>query len=100
MEKSLSNFENSLSPPVLFLLTVPRKYFFCGVGFSLTYRRASVLQIFDRLMGKGLSLAYPICDVFFCFITFPFGVLVQVWYLIVSIPDLFLLPYLMYLSHF
>ena len=28
------------------------------------------------------------------FVTFPFGVLGQVWYLIVSIPDLCLLPYL------
>ena len=33
------------------------------------------------------------CDVFLNFITFPFGVLVQVWFLIVSIPDLCLLPH-------
>ena len=30
------------------------------------------------------------------FATFPYGVLVQVWYFIVSIPDLCLLPYLSY----
>ena len=28
------------------------------------------------------------CDVCLCFVTFPYGVLSQVWYLIVSIPDL------------
>ena len=28
------------------------------------------------------------------FVTFPFGVLGQLWYLTVSIPDLYLLPYL------
>ena len=33
------------------------------------------------------------CDVFLSFITFSLGVLGQVWYLIVSIPDLCLLPY-------
>ena len=27
-----------------------------------------------------------VCDVFLCFVTFPCGVLGQVWYLIVSIP--------------
>ena len=30
------------------------------------------------------------------FVTFPYGVLGQVWYLIASIPDLCLLPYLIY----
>ena len=30
---------------------------------------------------------------FMCFVTFPFGVLGQAWYLIVSIPDVCLLPY-------
>ena len=34
------------------------------------------------LEGKGLTLAL-VCDV----ITFPFGILGQVWYLIVLIPD-------------
>ena len=28
-----------------------------------------------------------VCDVYFDFVTFPFGILGQVWYLIVSIPD-------------
>ena len=34
--------------------------------------------------GKGLAL---VCDVYCDFATFPFGILGQVWYLIVSIPD-------------
>ena len=34
-----------------------------------------------------------VCDVKLCFVTFPCGVLGQVWYLIVSIPDLCRLSY-------
>ena len=34
-----------------------------------------------------------VCDVFLYFITFPCDVLGQVWYLIVSIPDIFILIY-------
>ena len=30
------------------------------------------------------------CFVFLCLITFPYGVLGQVWYLIVSVPDCYL----------
>ena len=38
-----------------------------------------------------------LCVMFSCvFITFPYGVLGQVWYLIVWIPDLCLLPYFVY----
>ena len=33
------------------------------------------------------------CDVKLCFVTFPYGILGQVWYLFVSIPD-FLPPFL------
>ena len=32
--------------------------------------------------GKAL-----VCDVYYDFVTFPFGIIAQVWYLIVSIPD-------------
>ena len=42
---------------------------------------------------KG-DLLVLLCVMFSCgFVTFPCGVLVHVWYLIVSIPDLCLLPY-------
>ena len=37
--------------------------------------------------GKADLLAL-VCDVYCDFVTFPFGILGQVWYLIVSIPDL------------
>ena len=37
-----------------------------------------------------------VCDVNCVFVTFPCGILVQVWYLIVSIPDLCHLSYFLY----
>ena len=37
-----------------------------------------------------------VCDVYCCFVTFPCGILGQVWYLIVSIPDLCYLSYFYY----
>ena len=60
--------------------------------------------------GKELT-SWLLCVIFYCiFVTFPCGVLGQVWYLIVSIPDLCLLTYfniyngvgfaLLILSHF
>ena len=42
-------------------------------------------------MADLLSL---VCDVYCDFVTFPFGILRQVWYLIVSIPDPCCLSYL------
>ena len=46
------------------------------------------------LLGKGWPLSSLACDVFLCFVTFPYGVLGQMLYLIVSIQDLCLLPYI------
>ena len=37
-----------------------------------------------------------ICGVYCDFVTFPFGILGQVWYLIVSIPDPCCLSYFLY----
>ena len=37
-----------------------------------------------------------VCDVYCYFVTFPFGILGQVWYLIVSIPDPCCLSYFFY----
>ena len=42
--------------------------------------------------GKGLT-SWLSCIMFCVYVTFPFGILGQVWYLIVSIPDLCPLPY-------
>ena len=49
------------------------------------------LQPCGHLMGKDWPLGSLVCDVFLCFVTFPCGVQDQVWYMIVSIPDLCLL---------
>ena len=44
-----------------------------------------ILIYFDiQSMNAFLAL---VCDVFLCFVTFPYGVLGWVWHLIVSIPD-------------
>ena len=52
------------------------------------FRICSLLH--GHLLGKGLAL---VCDVWLCFVTFPCGILGQVWYLIVLIPDLCHLSY-------
>ena len=36
----------------------------------------------------GAGLLALVCGVWLCFVTFPCGVLDQVWYLVASIPDL------------
>ena len=51
------------------------------------------LQPCGQLLGKGLPIGSFVCYVFLCFVTFPCVVLGQVWYFIVSIPDLYLLIY-------
>ena len=44
--------------------------------------------------GKGLTPCPLVCDVFSNFVTFPYGVLIQMWYFIVWIPYLCIHPYL------
>ena len=61
--------------------------------FVLWYCLVCVMQPWDHLLGQGWLLGSPECDIFLAFVTFPYGILGQVWYLIVSIPDLCLLPY-------
>ena len=43
--------------------------------------------------GVGADLLDLVCGVYCEFVTFPIGILGQVWYLIVSIPDLCTLTY-------
>ena len=80
-------------PPVIFLLTVPRWCFFCG-SFLLFEFRVCLSQclVFHAAVwspaGKWLTswlyyLMFPCI-----FVTFPYGVLGQESYLIVSFPDL------------
>ena len=64
------------------------------IAFRICLSNYLFLAALDHLLGKGLPLGSFVCDVFLCFVTFPYGVLGQVWYLIVLIPNLCLLPYL------
>ena len=45
-------------------------------------------------LGEGRPFDSLVCDVFCDFVTFPYGVLCQMWCLIISIPDLCPFPYL------
>ena len=79
----------------IFLLTVPGRYFFCGSAlFLLCFRARLFIDALWSPAGKGLTswLSFVVsnCEL----VTFPFsGILGQVWYLIVSIPDLCTLTY-------
>ena len=65
--------------------------YLCFVSVMLSYLFIAALWSPAR---KGLtSWLFCVCCFLVFFVTFQFGVLGQVWYLIVSIPDLCLLPY-------
>ena len=53
----------------------------------------SVNMCFVVTCWERADLLALVCGVCCEFVTFPFGILGQVWYLIVSIPDLFTLTY-------
>ena len=38
-------------------------------------------------LRERVDLLVLVCDVYYDFVTFPFGILGQMWYLVVSIPD-------------
>ena len=81
----------------IILLTVPRRYFFCGSFVSYLSCVCHVLRLFIVDMWltclERVDLLVLVCDVKLCFVTFPCGILGQVWYLIVSFPDLCHLSY-------
>ena len=57
----------------------------------------SILYLNKFILGDFAAmdlLALLFVMVYCVFVTFPYGVLGQVWYLIVSIPDLYLLLYI------
>ena len=54
---------------------------------------ASVYMCFVVTCWERADLLALVCGVYCEFVTFPFGILGQVWYLIVSIPDLCILTY-------
>ena len=82
------------------LLSVPRRFFFCGSSLLFVFRVCicqTVLSVAYNLAvncWERADLLALLCVMFSCvFVTFRFGVLVQIcqmWfsYLIVSIPDL------------
>ena len=82
-------------------MTVPRLCFFCGSFFSLFMFHDClyyiVLSVQCSLVvncWERADLLALLCVMFPCdFVTFPYGVLGQVWFLIVSISDICLLPY-------
>ena len=82
-------------PSSIFLQTVQRRGFFCGSSLLFMFHVClcyAVLFVPCNLVvtcwGKDL------CVMFSCvFVTFPYGVPGQVWYLTVSIPDIYLLPH-------
>ena len=54
---------------------------------------ASVYMCFGVTCWERADLLALVCGVYYEFVTFPIGILGQVWYLIVSIPDLCTLTY-------
>ena len=85
-----------LSPPVIFLLTVPRRFFFRGSFFAIFVSRVSLLYclVCSLQPWKRAGLFALLCVMFSCvFVSFLYGVSGHVWYLIVSIPDFCLLIY-------
>ena len=64
---------------------------FCYLSFLFVFANTRCLVV--TCWGRADLLALLNVIVACVFVTFLFGVLGQVWYLIVSIPDLCLLPY-------
>ena len=73
------------------LLTVPRRYFFCRSFVLLMYcvchAFASVHCCLVVTRRERADLLALVCDVYCDFVTFPIGILGQVWYLIVLMPE-------------
>ena len=86
----------------IFLLAVPRRYFFCGsFVFSVpcvSHAFASVHCCLVVTCWERADLLAPVGDVYCISVTFPCGILGQVWYLIVSFPDLCILSYFKYIT--
>ena len=61
--------------------------------FVLLYCLVCSWQPCDYLLAKDWPLGSRVCDISLCFVTFPYGVLGQVRYLIVLITDILLLLY-------
>ena len=72
---------------------------FCSVLCLLCFVRVCLYVLCGHLLGKGWPLGSRLwCLLWVCH--FPIGILGQVWYLIVSIPDLCTLTYFGYSLHY
>ena len=91
MFKPSSNFLTERSNAVLLLWIL---FIICVSCFSVILSDLFLAALWSSA-GKGLSYLSGsiVCDVFLCFVICSNGVLNQVWYLIVSIPDVCLLAY-------
>ena len=81
----------------IFLLTVPRRYFFCRSFVFLCLAFLMLSRLFIAALWsparKGLT-SWPLMVMFIVIlVNFPCNILGQVWYLIVSFPDLCRLSY-------
>ena len=78
---------------------LPRQYLFCGSFVFLCLVFLMLSRLFIAALwspaGKGLNsrLKKIVGDVYCIFVTLLFGILGQVWYLIVSFPDVCCLSY-------
>ena len=82
----------------MFLLTVPRRYFFCRSFLLFAFRVCHVfLSVRCSLVvscWERADLLALLCVMFYCvYVTFQCGVLGLMWCLIVSISDICLLSY-------
>ena len=93
MFKSSSNFLTDRFNAVLLLWILFVIFVSC---LSLSYCLDCSLQSWGHLLGKGKPFGSLVRDVFCAFVTLPYDVLCWEWYLIVSIPDLCLVPYFNY----
>ena len=77
----------------IFLLTVPRWYFFLGLlSCVVMFSPLFISALWSVSCWERADLLALVCDV--CvFFTFPCNILGHVWYLILSIPDLCPLSY-------
>ena len=88
--------ETVLSPPVKYLYQPFQgdTYFVDHLCLVFVMLSRQFIAALWSPQGKGLtSWLLFVMFVFFFFVTFPFGIIGQVWYLIVSIPDPLCLSY-------
>ena len=82
-----------LRTELIFLAPVPANQMELFFVHSTTRNAPYVQPRLESILELCWTFPFVVCDVFLCFVTFPYGVLGQVWYLIIWIPDLCLLPY-------